>query len=192
MPQLEKILSKGEEKTLLRLARHVLEKFVGDGVNRFPDKDLGEFDLTESIKRPSGVFVTLNEGERLRGCIGSIQAREPLYRGVIENAMNSAARDLRFGKVRKEELPDIEIEISVMSPLVKVQSLEDIVVGRDGLVLRAGWNSGVFLPQVPVEWKWEKKEYLEQLGQKAGLDSEAYQRKDAELWKFTAQVFSEK
>ncbi len=192
MLQQEKYLTEGEEKTLLKLARHVLEKFVRDGVSRYPEKDLGDFNLTENLKKPSGVFVTLNEGGQLRGCIGSIQPQDPLYQGVIANAMNAAAHDPRFNPVRKEELKGIEIEISVMSPLVKVNSLDDIVVGRDGLILRAGWNSGVFLPQVPVEWKWDKKEYLEQLGHKAGLDSNAYKRKDAELWKFTAQVFPEK
>lgn len=192
MLQQENFLTGGEEKILLKLARHVLEKFVKDGVEDYPEKDLAPFQLTETLKKPFGVFVTLNEGGSLRGCIGNIMGNEPLYQGVVDNAMNSAAHDPRFSPVKPAELKDIEVEISVMSPLIPVKSLDEIMVGRDGLVLSAGGSGGVFLPQVPVEWKWEKQQYLEELGHKAGLDSNAYKRKDAQLWRFTAQVFSEK
>jgi hypothetical protein len=191
MLQQEKFLTDAEQKTLLRLARHVLEKFVKEGTSGYPDKDLAGFELTDNLKKPFGVFVTLNEDDNLRGCIGSIMPDAPLYQGVIDNAMNAAARDPRFRAVKPGELKAIKIEISVMSPLIPVQSLDEIVVGRDGLVLRAGGSGGVFLPQVPVEWHWDKQQYLEELGHKAGLDSNAYKRKDAKLWRFTAQVFGE-
>ncbi len=187
----EKYLTAKEEKSLLSLARHVLERFVRDGVADYPDAELKRFEVTDAMRRELGIFVTLNAEGRLRGCIGSITGRQPLYRGVIENTMNSAARDPRFSPVTPEELRGMTIEISVMSPLVKVQKLDEIEVGRDGLVLVNGQYSGVFLPQVPVEWNWDKTMYLEQLGRKAGLDAGAYKRKETELYRFTAQVSEE-
>jgi len=190
--QSEKFISPEEEMTLLRLSRHVLVRFVEEKVQRFPDSDLKDLDLTDNLRRPAGVFVTLKAALQLRGCIGTIVAQMPLYQAVIENTMNSAARDLRFPPLRAEELPSTRIEISVMSPLVKVASLSEVVVGRDGLMIRAVGRSGVFLPQVPVEWRWNKQQYLEELGVKAGLGRDGYKRKDAEFWRFTAQVFKER
>jgi len=191
IPEGEKYLTPEEEKTLLRLARHVLTTFVKQGVENYPDRDLSGFAITQGLKQPLGVFVTLNKSGQLRGCIGHIVPRLPLYVGVIENAINAAARDPRFDRVTTAELKDIHIEISVMSPLMKVGKPEEIVVGRDGVVLTNGPYTGVFLPQVPVEWKWDRKTYLEQLGLKAGLDAEAWKRPNTELLRFTAQVFGE-
>jgi AmmeMemoRadiSam system protein A len=191
-PQGEKFITPQDEQTLLRLSRHVLERFVTEKVQRYPDEDLSGFDLTEGLRRPAGVFVTLKNANQLRGCIGTIVAQLPLYQAVIENTMNSAARDLRFSIMKPGELPNTRIEISVMSPLVKCASLNEVVVGRDGLMIRAEGRSGVFLPQVATEWKWNKQQYLEELGVKAGLGRDGYKRKDAEFWRFTAQVFKEK
>lgn len=188
----EKFIQPSEEQTLLRLSRHVLVRFVEERVQRFPDSDLTDFEITENLRRPAGVFVTLKTAMQLRGCIGTIVAQMPLYQAVIENTMNSAARDLRFSPLKAEELPATRIEISVMSPLVRLASPQEVVVGRDGLMIRAAGRSGVFLPQVPIEWRWNKQQYLEELGVKAGLGRDGYKRKDAEFWRFTAQVFKEK
>jgi hypothetical protein len=187
----ESSLTPAEGQKLVQLARHVLERFVRDRVTEFPDTELAKFGLTDATKGRFGVFVTLRERSDLRGCIGHIIPRLPLYRGVIENAMNAAARDPRFRPVEPGELSAISIEISVMSPLIRVGSLDEIKVGRDGLVLVCGPNSGVFLPQVPGEQGWDKTMYLEQLGRKAGLDTDAYRRKETELHRFTAQIFEE-
>ena len=157
----------------------------------FPDSDLGGFDITETLKKEYGVFVTLHKGKALRGCIGHIVARLPLYRGVIENTMNAAARDPRFDRVAAGEDGELNVEISVMSPLMKVSSPDEIVVGRDGVVLTNGPNTGVFLPQVPVEQHWDRTMYLEQLGLKARMGRDAYKLKGTELQRFTAQVFHE-
>lgn len=184
-------LTPAEGQSLVKLARFVLERFVRDRVSAFPDSELARFGLTDATRGKFGVFVTLRERGDLRGCIGHIIPRLPLYRGVIENAMNAAARDPRFRPVEPAELSAISIEISVMSPLMRVASLDEIKVGRDGLVLVNGPNSGVFLPQVPVEQGWDKTTYLEQLGRKAGLDTDAYRRKETELQRFTAQIFEE-
>jgi len=192
MLQSEKFITPAEEQTLLRLSRHILESFVNRRIQRFPDEELAGFEITETLRRPAGVFVTLKVMHQLRGCIGTIVPQVPLYHGVIENTMNSAVRDMRFYPVKPEELTNTRIEISVMSPLIKCQSFNDAVIGRDGLMLRAAGRSGVFLPQVPVEWKWNKQQYLEELGVKAGLGRDGYKRRDAELWRFSAQVFKEK
>lgn len=184
-------LNAEEEQTLLKLARYVLNHFVTDGVTDFPDSQLTGFRITPALQQKLGVFVTLQEHGALRGCIGNIIGIRPLYQGVIENAQNAAAHDPRFRRVAPEELEQIEIEISVMSPLEPVKSLDEILVGRDGLVLKKGFHSGVFLPQVPVEWNWDKTTYLEQLGLKAGLSRNAYQDTQTELLKFSAQVFGE-
>lgn len=186
-----KYLNIEEEQTLLKLARFVLENFTTHGVTDFPDSKLTGFQLTPALQQKLGVFVTLQKHGSLRGCIGNITGIRPLYQGVIENAQNAAAHDPRFDRVTSDELEHIEIEISVMSPLEPVKSLDEIMVGRDGLVLKKGFHSGVFLPQVPVEWHWDKTTYLEQLGLKAGLSRNAYQDPHTSLLKFTAQVFSE-
>lgn len=109
--QNEKFLSDAEERTLLKLARFTLEKFVAEGKDRFKGDDLNAFDLTPSLKKNFGVFVTLNENGRLRGCIGNITPSYPLYKGVIENAMNAAAHDPRFDPVVGSELKKITVEI---------------------------------------------------------------------------------
>lgn len=184
-------LSAADETTLLRLARHVLERAVRDGVRSFPDSDLGAFGLTEPLRRPGGVFVTYHRRGRLRGCIGSIIPVESLYRAVVSNALHSAFHDPRFQPVSAGELVEIHIEISVMSPLEEVADPRRVRVGRDGLVLQAAGHTGVFLPQVPVECGWDLETYLRELGNKAGLDEGAVFRKDARLQRFTAQVFSE-
>jgi AmmeMemoRadiSam system protein B/AmmeMemoRadiSam system protein A len=187
----QKYLDPGEERTLLQLARFVLESFIGRGITDFPDSKLSDFHLTPALKQKLGVFVTLKKHGDLRGCIGNIVGIRPLYQGVVENTQNAAAHDPRFNQVAPDELEKIEIEISVMSPLEPVRSLDEIQVGRDGLVLKKGFHSGVFLPQVPVEWNWDKTTYLEQLGLKAGLAREAYKDPQTELLRFSAQVFGE-
>lgn len=188
----QKYLNEEEERTLLHLARFVLEHFIGKGNSSFPDSKLHEFQITAALKQSLGVFVTLTKHGKLRGCIGNIVGTRPLYQSVIENTQNAAAHDPRFAKVTPAELAGIEIEISVMTPLEKVNDLKEIMIGRDGLVLKKGFASGVFLPQVPLEWNWNKTTYLEQLGLKAGLDRDAYQDPQTELWRFSAQVFGEK
>ncbi len=188
----QKYLDQEEEKTLIKLARFVLDNFISKGISEFPDSKLDEFKLTEALKQKLGVFVTLTKHGDLRGCIGNIVGIGPLYRGVIENAQNAAAHDPRFPKVTNDELADIEIEISVMTPLEKVKELDEIKIGRDGLVLKNGFHSGVFLPQVPLEWNWDKTTYLEQMGMKAGLNRDAYKKPETELFRFSAQVFGEK
>lgn len=138
-----------------------------------------------------GVFVTLKKHGELRGCIGLIKGVEPLRQALPEMAVAAATHDPRFPPVKLAELKDIDIEISVLSPMEKVTSPDEIVVGRDGLLLQRGGHSGLLLPQVPVEWNWTLDEYLHNLCMKAGLPPGSHLLPDARLMKFSAEVFGE-
>ncbi len=182
----EVVLADNEKKTLLKLARDTLTMHV----NGKGKPDLDEYELTPRLREKAGAFVTLHKQGQLRGCIGYIQGIAPLAETVRENACNAATEDPRFPRVQPEELNDIDIEISVMSPLRKIDSPDEVVAGKHGVVLKSGWNQGVFLPQVATEQGWDRKTFLSHLGLKARLDTDAY--KTAELRVFTAEVFGEK
>jgi len=186
--QSEKFLTADEEQTLLRLARATLKEWVEKGSQKV---DLAQFTLTPTLKRNAGAFVTLHERGDLRGCIGYIEPIKPLHETVMENARNAATEDYRFPPVKAGELGVIDIEISVMSPLRKIKSVDDIVIGKHGLIIKKSSNQGVFLPQVPVEQGWNLEQYLEGICRKAGLPRGAW-KEGAELLVFTAQVFGEK
>jgi hypothetical protein len=173
------------EKEALEAARKTLEKHLRNqpAINfKFNDSRFEE-------KR--GVFVTLKKNGELRGCIGFIQGVEPLKNALPKMAVSAATKDPRFKPVTYEELDQIKIEISVLSELVKVNDISEIEIGRDGLLLQLGGNSGLLLPQVPVEWNWDLKEYLKNLCYKAGLPAGSYQHPQALLQRFSAQVFGE-
>jgi len=179
-------LSEDDKKTLLRIARETLQSYLVEG-------KLSKFKTdSKNLNENRGAFVTLTEHGQLRGCIGRMVADEPLYKVISEMAIAAAVNDPRFSAVRSTELKDIEIEISVLTPFAVVKNLDDIKMGTHGLMLRKGFNSGVFLPQVPGEQGWDKKTYLEELGHKAGLSSDAYLDKDATIYSFEAIVFNEK
>jgi AmmeMemoRadiSam system protein A len=125
----------------------------------------------------------------LRGCIGHIVAEKPLFLVVRDMAIAAATQDYRFSPVTSSEIDDIDIEISVLTPMQRVDNVDEIKVGRDGLLIKRGYMSGLLLPQVPVEQGWDKATFLEHLCYKAGLPADAW--KSSELWKFQAIVFSE-
>ena len=140
-----------------------------------------------------GAFVTLHKEGQLRGCIGNLVGQQPLYLTVRDMAVEAAVDDPRFPPVKLEELKDIEIEISALSPLKKIESADEIKMGIHGVLLRRGFNSGVFLPQVATETGWSKEDFLSELcSQKAGLPPLAWKDKSTEIYIFTAEVFSEK
>ena len=141
----------------------------------------------------SGAFVTLNKQGELRGCIGNIIGQKPLYQTVRDMAIESATADPRFQPVTKEELKDINIEISVLSPLRKISDISEFELGRHGVIVKKGWNQGVFLPQVALETGWSKEEFLSNLcAHKAGLSPDAWKDPKTEIHIFSAIVFSEK
>lgn len=179
----EKWLNKQEQNDLLKIARKTLQSYLK--TQKSPQFKVSN----KNLLKERGAFVTLKKNGELRGCIGHIEADKPLYQVVSEMAIAAATADPRFPPVTISELPQIKIEISVLSPLKKVENIDEIVVGRDGLVIRKGFSQGLLLPQVPVEWGWEREEFLRQMAIKAGLSPENW--KEAELFRFSAQVFSE-
>ena len=139
---------------------------------------------------PRGVFVTLKKRGNLRGCIGRMVPDRPLANLVGTMALQAAFEDPRFRAVTLQELPDLEIEISVLTPMKPVSGPEAIVVGRDGVLLKKGGRSAVFLPQVAPEQGWGRDEMLDNLSRKAGLSASAW-REGAEFSTFQALVFTE-
>ena len=141
------------------------------------------------LKENRGAFVTIKINGNLRGCIGQIRAAQPLYKAVAEMAQAAAFEDPRFMHLTDDEYYDIEVEISVLSPLMKVDNLNEIKVGRDGLLIRLDMHSGLLLPQVATEYGWDSTTFLEQTCLKAGLPKSSYKDKRAEIYRFTADVF---
>ena len=196
MSEPETMLSANEQQSLLRIARDSLRAYVQDGAHL----DLDGYPLTAELCEHRGVFVTLRRLGELRGCIGHTRSMAPLAEAVRDNTVNAAARDPRFLPVGPAELDEIRIEISALnpgdepgSPFICVTSVEEIVLGRDGLYLEhAGpGGGGLLLPQVPVEQGWGLEEYLEGLCEKAGAPSQAWENPGVRLYRFTAQVFAE-
>ena len=181
------MLTQTQRQTLLSIARRSIEAVL-DG--RRPELDPSLLD--DDLKRPSGAFVTLHthRGE-LRGCIGSIQAVAPLCEAVLANAINAAFRDPRFYPVQREELAELQIEISVMSPIEPVTNVEEIEVGRDGLIVSRGTRAGLLLPQVATEYGWDRETFLQQTCVKAGLPPDAWHSPDTRIERFSAEVFGE-
>ncbi len=179
-------LTSDEKHALLVLARRAIEANLAG--ERPPEVTL----KTPALEEKCGAFVTLNERGRLRGCIGYVVAVKPLYVTVREMAVQAAEHDPRFPPVRVTELPDIEIEISVMSPLQEVKDVSEIVVGRDGLVIQGSGHSGLLLPQVATEYGWDRQTFLEHTCTKAGLPTDAWKRDDVTIFRFSAEVFGEK
>jgi len=174
-----------DRKVLLRLVRETLTRFLR--TNTVPLPRGGSVRLL----RESGAFVTLKAHGQLRGCIGRIQPGGPLIQLVGALALESAFKDSRFTPVEAGELKDIEIEVSVLTPLVSVPGPDAVQPGRDGVLLRVGERSAVFLPQVATEQGWNRTELLDNLAQKAGLPRGAWRDKRAALLTFRADVFDE-
>jgi len=182
----ESTLTEVQQRELLALSKQVLEQFVRTG-------NLAKFAPSADpvFREIRGTFVTLHKNGQLRGCIGNY-GNFALDRSVIEMTVAAASQDPRFEPVRPDELKDITIEISVLSPLRRVKSADEIMLGKHGVIVKKGFRQGVFLPQVATETGWSKDEFLGQLcAQKAGLPYNAWSDPSVELSVFTAQVFSE-
>ena len=177
----KKPLSAAARAEILQLARETVERQVNG-------KPLPEWQGNDvRLKADGAVFVTLKEKDgRLRGCIGSIQAYTSLHRSVVQNAVAAATKDPRFPPVRPEELPNLSLEVTVLSPLEPVSGSSEIEIGKHGVYLEAAGRSSVFLPQVPVEEGWDLATYLKQLSLKAGLPPDGWQ--SGRLYRFTAEI----
>ncbi len=176
-------LSDREKETLLHIAKTVIEsKARGKPVPKFTVD-------SPKLKENRGAFVTLNKGGQLRGCIGYIQARKPLYQTVEEMAAQAAFHDPRFDPVTERELPDLEIEISVLTPLKRIKGVEEIEVGKHGIFIEKGFYSGLLLPQVATEYRWDRKTFLEHTCFKAGLPKDSWKDEDTVISIFSADIF---
>ena len=144
----------------------------------------------EGLLQRAGAFVTLHADNELRGCIGHVQTDQPLWQVVRECAIAAGTRDPRFAPVTPAEVPRLQIELSILGALEPVAALDEIEIGRHGLVVERGWQRGLLLPQVATEWRWDRRQFVEQTCHKAGLPLDAWQH-GAKVWKFEAEVFSE-
>jgi len=178
-------LDDADKRMLLRLARETLTRQLVSGTVPLPRGG------SPRLLRETGVFVTLTKHGELRGCVGRLQPQGTLMRLVSVMSFESAFRDTRFEPVSAGELGEIDIEVSVLTPARRVAGPADIAVGRDGIVLRLGDRSAVFLPQVVAEQGWDREQALDNLARKAGLSTGAWRDKTAQLLTFRAEVFSE-
>ena len=177
-------LTAADKKALLALARRSIEWYLDSGMTPLPR-------IFEAAARiPQGAFVTLKKHGELRGCVGHMAEDMPLCRTVCGMALMSAFEDQRFSPVAADEMKDIEVEISALTPFKKIPDAGQIVLGRDGVVIRKEGRSAVFLPQVATEQGWTRDEMLDHLCRKAGLPAGSW-RQNAELSTFQAIVFSE-
>jgi uncharacterized protein len=177
-----------EGDKLLKIAKNSLRKaFEDKGIDSLNPK-------STKLDKKSGVFVTLYLNGELRGCIGFIESNLPLWRSVAEASRLSAFDDPRFPPLKKEELGKVKFEISILTTPVEIEGdfLNKIRVGRDGLIVEYEGHSGLLLPQVATEYGWKAGEFLEQTCIKAGLDPWAWKENGCRIYKFQAQIFSDR
>jgi len=180
-------MDQSEQDQLLRLARNTLTDYLSSG--KMPEAGPEEF--KGRLSEPYGAFVTLNKEGKLRGCIGRFNPELPLFKVVQNMAVAAGTQDYRFPKVQPDELADIEFEISVLSPMKKIESIDEIELGRHGIYIKKGSSSGTFLPQVARHTGWTLEEFLGHCARdKARIGWEGW--KDAEIFIYEAFVFSEK
>ncbi len=175
-----------EKKFLLKAARDNISSWLakGKGIS-IPE------DTPQSCMQKRGAFVTLKSRGDLRGCVGYVAAKMPLIQTVLENSYNAAFRDSRFIPVQMSEMKDIKIEISVLTLPVPVKSVDEIVTGRDGLIMERGMFRGLLLPQVPVEQGWDRDTFLSMTCVKAGLPEDSWRDGATKIYRFQAVVFGE-
>ncbi|MEI7904530.1 MAG: AmmeMemoRadiSam system protein A [Candidatus Firestonebacteria bacterium] len=181
------MLSEAEGKELLGIARETLERDL------LGKKYKVKVPKSGALNEKRGAFVTLNaKNGELRGCIGLMLSNSPLYETVSEMAHEAAFGDPRFKPVKKNELKDLLLEISVLTLFKRVNDIKEIVLGRHGVMVRSGSRSGVFLPQVAVETGWGLDEFMANLcAGKAGLSPLAWKNGSAELYTFEAEIVRE-
>ena len=176
-------LTTEEKNTLRQIAqRTIAARLKGENP---PGSEI----LTETLKERRGAFVSLHSHGELRGCIGRIQPNQPLHQIVEEMALAAAFEDPRFSALTLKELKDLDLEISVLTPLQRIKDVQEIEVGKHGLYIKKGFHSGLLLPQVATEYQWGPVTFLEETCRKAGLPRNAWKEKDTEIYLFSADIF---
>ena len=185
-------LTEEDGTILVKTARNVVAKYLNTNLKLELEKQ-----FQEDFSFNSGVFVTLSNSLGLRGCIGYPLPDRKLFTALEEAAIAAAIEDPRFPPVKSEEMESITFEVTVLTPPKTIlvnepeEYLSKIKVGRDGLIVRNGFNSGLLLPQVPIEYNWSEKEFLENTCEKAGLPKDYWKNPDTEIQKFEGIVFKE-
>jgi len=181
------MLNKEQRNKMLKLARDSITYYLST------KKRLKVEETDPILNKEMGAFVTLHERGRLRGCIGNIIGRGPFYLTVRDMAVEAATGDPRFRPVTLNDMENIDIEISALTPLEKIEDPNKIEVGKHGVLVRNGFQSGVYLPQVATETGWDREQFMNSLcGQKAGMAHDAWKKGQCEIYVFTAEVFGEK
>ena len=186
-----KSITLAEGKKLVKIARKIME-------THFSGLDI-EMPRLKLLDDERGIFVTLKKypNHELRGCIGYIEGIMPLRKAIREIALSAAFHDTRFSPVRKDEVKHLVVEVSVLTPpeLINIENTkyypEEIEIGRDGLIVELYGRKGLLLPQVPVEWKWNKEQFLSHTCMKAGLAPDSWLNPETKIYKFSAEIFSE-
>jgi hypothetical protein len=178
-------LTEEEKRTLIDIAKTTIDC-------RIAGRSIPEFRVdTEALKEKRGAFVTLKKHGHLRGCIGYIDAKKPLYKTVEQMAVAAAFNDPRFPPLKRDELNHVTIEISVLSPLKEIKDINEIEVGVHGIYIVKGFHSGLLLPQVAREYKWDAMTFLEETCCKAGLHPGAWKDKDTAIYIFSADIINQ-
>ncbi len=180
-------LADREKKWLLDRARRAIEARL-----KRQKALVDESELTPMLQVERALFVTLTIGGMLRGCIGHVLPMGPLFREIGEVACLAAFDDPRFPPVSREELPHLELEVTIMSPLHHIDNVEEIIPGKHGLLVRKGCYQGLLLPQVASEHGWDRERFLSETCRKAGLPTNAWRQAGLEILVFTAYIFSDK
>ena len=185
-------LSDNDGEILVKTARSAVTEYL-----KTRKKILLQEDFKSRFSYDSGVFVTLNKANELRGCVGFSTPEKKLYQSLVDAAIASATEDPRFPHVKYEELNDISFEVTILTPPieVKVENTVDypskIKVGRDGLVVKWEFGSGLLLPQVPIEWGWNEEEFLNHTCEKAGAPHDCWKRKETRILRLEGIVIKE-
>lgn len=186
------MLTEAQGKKLIELAKKAISlKLEGKEIKV-------EERLKKEFGSKRGAFVTLTSNGELRGCIGIVEQIYPLWQTIVHAAESAAFGDPRFTPLSKDEIKDIKVEISVLTEpeLIETGRAEDypkkIKIGKDGLIIEGRYEKGLLLPQVAVEWKWDSKQFLEHTCEKAGLSMGAWKDLNNKIYKFQAQIFTEK
>jgi len=176
-------LNETERGALLAIARDTVAWVAAGRPGAFAFDD---YAITPALEEARGSFVTLRAGPALRGCVGTLEAREALYRSVHENAIKASAEDLRFAPITSEEVPSLDIHVSILSPMKPINSLEQFKPGTHGLLMIRGTARGVFLPEVATEQGWTREQTAAHLCRKIGLPEDAW-RDGVEFQVFTTE-----
>jgi len=186
-------ISEKDGQILVKTARMIVTEYLKDGSKIKLGKE-----FQENFSFKSGIFVTLNTSLGLRGCIGYPLPNKKLFNALEEAAISAATEDPRFPPVKFEELDSITFEVTILTPPTKIEVsdpqeyLSKIKVGQDGLIVTYGYNSGLLLPQVPIEYGWNEREFLEHTCEKAELPKDYWKKPEIEIQKFEGIVFKEK